>query len=567
MSTDLLYSQPVAQYPSAGTQSGKIGPSGSDRSAGIQSFHDAPKGDRDNFLSTLEHVTQDRSSTQRPERAGGSQSDQTTAKARADKIDDASDHGAVPADAAAQTEPEEQPDSIAAEWNWTALIKLLESLGFNPATDTSDLQARANANPADTDLIAVIEALMARFQQPQSGLTADLKSGLEQLQHFLSTALGTIDGVSGQGLGSSQVSELAQINQWLNGLTAGGAETVVNSLAMNGSSSGTATLQGTEQSAVLSQSENRIDADQKLSADSSPLIAKDDPDAKTARAVENATVDASKTKEPMGAGRYPQRAERTEIPQDQAGMRDTASAKSSASSGPDPAVVKLSEGQSQSAANSEPLSKVFQETQLVNKGVVKAASSATEETAGKVIKTETGTNDSGLLNSSGHNLQKTVEPAAVQKEIEAGQSGLRNQTLDQIVRQAAIHLRNGQHEVQIDLKPDFLGHIRMQISSANHQVTVKILAEHGFVKDMIENNIHQLKADLQQQGLEIDKLEVTVSRDSEDSGNYKDKFAQSKAKPNNANRQNEDSPGKEKKRENATPLRTPDGTGTVDYFA
>ena len=38
------------------------------------------------------------------------------------------------------------------------------------------------------------------------------------------------------------------------------------------------------------------------------------------------------------------------------------------------------------------------------------------------------------------------------------------------------------------------------------------------VRDMIENNAHQLKADMQQQGLDVDKLEVSVSRDSDESG-------------------------------------------------
>ena len=636
MSTDLFISQPVAQNASTRIQSDKIGTSGSERSAGIESFHDSPEGDRDNFLSTLKQVTQDRSPTQRPERAAGSPSDQTTPRESGDKIDDASGHGAAPADTSVQSEPDEQPDSVATEWNLASFIKLLETLGFNPAAETSDLQSMANANPADKDLTAAVESLIARLQQLQAGPAVDLKSGFEQLQQFISTSLRTADGVSIQGISSSQVNELAQINQWLKGLTAGlqappetfgllkeestagvnsvgtipvqaagsaetvvnphalnsssagvnsveaipvqaagSAETVINPHALNGSSAGVATNHASEHSAVLSQSENRSEADPKFSTDHQSLVAKTDPDSKASPAVEISVADGSKTKEPMGDGRDLKHANRAELPgrialapdQDQAGLRDAPSVKPSASSGPDPAVVKMSESQNQSAAGAEPLSKVFQETQLLKEGGVKAASGSTEETVSKVIKTEPGSTDNGLLNSSGHNLQKAVEPAAVQKEIEAGQSGLRNQTLDQIVRQAAIHLRNGQHEAQIDLKPDFLGHIRLQVISANNQVTVKILAEHGFVKDMIESNFHQLKGDLQQQGLEVDKLEVTVSRDSEDSGNYKDKLAQSKARPNNADRQKEDPPAKEKKQETAAPVRTAKGAPTVDYFA
>jgi len=77
------------------------------------------------------------------------------------------------------------------------------------------------------------------------------------------------------------------------------------------------------------------------------------------------------------------------------------------------------------------------------------------------------------------------------------------------------YLKNGQTEVKIDLKPEFLGRIQLKISTENHQVMVRILTEIPLVKDMIENNINQLKADLQNHGLEIDKLDVFVANDSD----------------------------------------------------
>jgi flagellar hook-length control protein FliK len=164
-------------------------------------------------------------------------------------------------------------------------------------------------------------------------------------------------------------------------------------------------------------------------------------------------------------------------------------------------------------------------------------------------------------------MEKTVEAAPSPKETESGQWILRNQIKDQIIRKAAIHLRTGQHEAIIDLKSDFLGHIRMQVISENQQVTVKILAEHGFVKDMIESNLHQLKADLQQQGLEVDKLEVTVSFDSEDSGSSKEKFARWRAGQGNADHQKNDDWKDKQQKDIRQPPRTADNAATVDYFA
>jgi flagellar hook-length control protein FliK len=610
MSTVLFFSQPIPQNPSTGIRSDQIGSVGLDRSAKIRTTDESPKGDGDNFLSTLKQVSQDRNPTKRSQHTAEAPLSKTTASVGGGEIDETSDPETSPADIPTQTEPDAQPDQMVSEWNFAAFIKVLENMGFHDAAGGSDLQNMADANPVDNNQMDAIKSLIARLQHNQFELTADLKAGLERLQQFLANAPMPIDGTSGQGLSSNQRADLAQINQWLKGMTPGlqdqngnsgllmgegtagvkppgaiaaeagtGIETAVKSLAMNGGHSGTATFQSTENSAALSQSEIRTEVDPKSATDSQPIVAKNEHGSKAAPAVESTEADASKIKEPLGFGRDPRTANRTEVPgrmattpdPDQragtANMRDNQSVKSSASSSPDPAVVKMSESQIQSTSGEEPLSKVFQETQRVKEGVVKVESGFTEETVSKVIKTEAGSNDNGLLNSSGHNTEKSAEPAAIQKETEARQSDLRNQTMDQIVRKAAIHLRNGQHEARIELKPDFLGHIRMQVISENHLVTVKILAQHGFVKDMIESNVHQLKADLQQQGLEVGKLEVSVSRDSEDSGNFKDKFAQSKARQNPAGHQNEDHSAQEQQGKTPEPVRTADGATTVDYFA
>jgi len=54
----------------------------------------------------------------------------------------------------------------------------------------------------------------------------------------------------------------------------------------------------------------------------------------------------------------------------------------------------------------------------------------------------------------------------------------------------------------------------MQIVTDSQQVAVKIITENPFVKDMLESNLNQLKADLQAQGLKVDELEVSVAHDS-----------------------------------------------------
>jgi len=593
MTTDLFFSQPAPQNSSSGIQSGKRGPSGLDRSTANQHTHESPGGDNHNFLNTLKQVSQDRGSTKQSGPAGQARS---RASVAGDGIDEASDYETAAADIPAQTEPDSEPEQLASDWNFAALIQLLENM--------------EDASPVDNNQMEVLKSLIAGLQQNQSGPTVDLAAGLERLQQFINNVPIPIDGASGQGLSPNQPVNLAQLNQLIqelatviqgqkenSGLLTGqgaegmmpsgaiaaevgaGVETSVNSLAANGNPPGTASPQTAENSSVLSPADNRSEADPKLTAESQPPGSNSDPDPKSAPETQSADAAASKIKVPMDFGNDPQAANRTLAsgsmaatpePDQQAAagnMRDNQSVKSSASAGPDPSVVQKSESQIQSSSGGEPLSKILQEAQLVKEGVVKVESGSSEESVSKVLKTDAGTNDNGLLNSSGHNMEKAADSAAIQKNTEAGQGDLRNQTMDQIVRKAAFFLRNGQHEARIELKPDFLGNIRMQVISDNHLVTVKILAQHGFVKDMIESNVHQLKADLQQQGLEVNKLEVSVSRDSEDSGNFKDKFAQSKARQNPAGHRDEDHPARENQRETARPARTAQGWATVDYFA
>ena len=108
---------------------------------------------------------------------------------------------------------------------------------------------------------------------------------------------------------------------------------------------------------------------------------------------------------------------------------------------------------------------------------------------------------------------KPAEAAAAAKSRDTAAAAVKTDVFDQIVQRAAVHVKSDQGEIRIDLKPEFLGHVRLQIVTENQQVTVRILTELPMVRDMIESNIQQLKSDLQQQGLQVERVEVAVSDD------------------------------------------------------
>ena len=92
----------------------------------------------------------------------------------------------------------------------------------------------------------------------------------------------------------------------------------------------------------------------------------------------------------------------------------------------------------------------------------------------------------------------------------------------QIVQRMTLRTHGTQSKMLIQLKPEFLGNVHMQVSTDNQQVLVRMTAESMAVKEMIEQHLSFLKAELQQHGLQVDKFDVLVSSDSEGWKNSQD---------------------------------------------
>ena len=202
---------------------------------------------------------------------------------------------------------------------------------------------------------------------------------------------------------------------------------------------------------------------------------------------------------------------------------------------------------------------------LIN-AAAKAENPPLVELSSKTTHAEGDNKDAGFLFAQdqmpGH-LKPLEGPASA---LEAAQRGLSSHTMDQVVQKAVLLLNNDQHEVHLELKPEFLGHIRMQIVTENQQVAIKIVAELPFVKDMLENNLHQLKAELQAQGLDIDELEVSVAHDSYAGGDAHQTAEAPKAQAAVNSNDFDDEPS-EKITQSQFRDRGPRTETAIDYFA
>ena len=186
----------------------------------------------------------------------------------------------------------------------------------------------------------------------------------------------------------------------------------------------------------------------------------------------------------------------------------------------------------------------------------------------KVEKTESGNGENSNLSSRNYSPPDKGTGAISQpKEPQTFTKSAQADTLRQIVNKAALNVKNGRSEFKIDLKPESLGHLKMQILTENNRVTVRILAENPLVKDMIESNLGQLKANFQNQGLEIEKFDVSVARDSDQNGTGDGRYGSKRMRAKSGDPKNGYDGKVEEPEEMDARARRGQGEGVVNFFA
>ncbi len=574
MTTDLFFTPALPQKLPSSFQCDKansVAPDSFSKTKAPDSSRDAK---HENFLTTLREVSRDRNrpeESRQPVSASADRSEKT-ARRPVDKQgrDDAPVDNdilndllaLIGNDQAAQNEETRLTDDL------NQLIALLEELGMKVSSgEKMSLSGAEGAvenmsNPADKalDSLAALKQLIGTIQSNDQNPGNDMTTGLDRLRQLIAQAMEGPNSVhrpsgSQDGLNPNQPLDPGQVNAVsINGATAGertnGEKPAEMHPALSQVAAGADSVskvpgleKPVENSQIPLQSE-RVEKTDTL---------KITPDMRAGAEANAATNDMKgQEKVPGEAGDPNRNGDISRLP---------AAVDRGPRSGGEPPMENSVTGES------SPVSKLINDALVVKDNPLKGDIAPGDDPGSKVVKLEAGTNDSGQLASQGQTFDKTLDSASAPKETEAAQRELRTQTMEQIVRRAVIQVRDGQHEARIDLKPDFMGHVRMQVITENQQVTVKILTEFGFVKDMIENSIQQLKADLQQQGLEVDKVDVSVSRDSQGNKNQQENTEHAK------NLQREDKSGDhgngqegKQERRNRFPQRA-EGLATVDYFA
>ncbi len=86
------------------------------------------------------------------------------------------------------------------------------------------------------------------------------------------------------------------------------------------------------------------------------------------------------------------------------------------------------------------------------------------------------------------------------------------QVINQIVDHMKITIKQDAAEINLKLKPEHLGDLSLKIITERGIVTAQFVAESQQVKEIIEANFNHLKNVLQEQGLKVDQLSVSVGQ-------------------------------------------------------
>lgn len=89
-----------------------------------------------------------------------------------------------------------------------------------------------------------------------------------------------------------------------------------------------------------------------------------------------------------------------------------------------------------------------------------------------------------------------------------------------LVKQFVLTHGNGSAEAKISLHPEHLGQVDIKILIQNGQLTAQFVTESGAARDLLDNQMAQLRSALQAQGLQVDKMEVVQQSSQPDAASF-----------------------------------------------
>ncbi|NLL80138.1 MAG: hypothetical protein GX234_10210 [Clostridiales bacterium] len=167
-----------------------------------------------------------------------------------------------------------------------------------------------------------------------------------------------------------------------------------------------------------------------------------------------------------------------------------------------------------------PVVEVRQESQMTNGTDSLRQTEQTQPDQAKK-RTETGdeTKDDKKGNDSKNGFLQQMDTQTAKAELETlvsesqgnSQSVSTEQIMKQIMDYMKVQVKADMTQMEIQLHPASLGNIHIQIAAKEGVITAQITAQNEAVKTALESQIVQLKESLNEQGIKVEAVEVTIA--------------------------------------------------------
>lgn len=129
---------------------------------------------------------------------------------------------------------------------------------------------------------------------------------------------------------------------------------------------------------------------------------------------------------------------------------------------------------------------------------------------------DTGSRSEGtpLMEQPAEQFLTQLQKAAAQVDEVSGTQNLSTEIREianQILSKVRVVVAPDTTTLEIQLTPEHLGRVHLTVTEQNGKMTARFLTENELSREAIERNLVQFKEMLQEQGLKVDSIEVTVS--------------------------------------------------------
>lgn len=168
------------------------------------------------------------------------------------------------------------------------------------------------------------------------------------------------------------------------------------------------------------------------------------------------------------------------------------------------------------AENLDNFSEQGSSNKLATKEVIKVTTvdesiqqNADPETSQEVNSKDTQDNQATNLITAGQLAIKNGTAPLTRSETVIPVQQFSKEMSEFVVSKFEIVKHQGMTEAVISLRPQHLGQLDVQLSMQNGHLVARFMTEHAGAKDLLEQQMTQLRAVLQAQGIQVERLEVT----------------------------------------------------------